>query len=213
MKRKFLFSIFLFVFSLVSFSQKHKPFSGTLTYRIELINAMDTSISLLSFTTLFTNDTLVRIDTESEQFGPQVLIKHMELRKYYLLLAHEGKKYAIQQTMPADTSASKYSFKKMRGKVSVAGGLKAKRILVNSPTFPKPIIMAYLPKVSPKYLDILDGIPGLPVDYYIQTETGFLHYILEKVDLNPVPKTTFTIPHEFEKISFDDFMDRMMQGQ
>lgn len=192
------------------FAQKQKPFVGTLTYRIEFINPGDTSISLHSFTTLYTNDTLVRIDTESEQFGPQVLIKHLTLNKYYLLLAHEGKKYAIQQTMPADTSASKYQFKKIRGKTKIAG-LKAKKILVNTPDFPKPIVMAYLPNVSPRYLGILKGIPGLPVDYYIQTDTGFLHYTLEKVELGSVKKTTFSIPTEFEKISFDEFMDRMMQ--
>ena len=34
----------------------------------------------------FTNDTIVRVEAESNQIGKQVTIRHLTLNKYYILL-------------------------------------------------------------------------------------------------------------------------------
>lgn len=201
--------VLAFFCTTVGFSQSYKPFEGKLVYRIEFQPSLDSVAQVQSRTTIYTNDTLVRIESETIQFGSQVLIKHLLLRKYYLLLEFEGKKFAIQQHMPADTVASKYTFKKKFGKKKIAG-MKAKRVLVSAKSFEKPIEMWYFPSISPKYLDVLKDIKGLPVDYYIQMEDGFLHYILETIEPVPVSKDMFGIPSDYRKVSFDEFMDMMM---
>jgi hypothetical protein len=179
-----------------------------LNYKIYFIPYGDTA-RIHSFTTIYTNDTLVRVDTETEQFGPQVMIKHIELRKYYLLLEFDGKKYAIQQSLPADSIPSKYTFKKKRGKVMIAGQ-KAKKLEVMHPDYKTPVQILYLPSISAKYLDVLKGIPGLPVSYFVQMEDGFLQYVLDSVEFDNVKKSDFGVPKDFEKISFEEFMERMM---
>ena len=76
MKSLSLFSLFLLIFFDVS-SQKHEPFTGKLTYSI---NIADTSLSKYfpeKKMYIFTNDSLLRIENHTEEFGTQVLIKHL----------------------------------------------------------------------------------------------------------------------------------------
>ena len=190
-------------------AQHFKPFSGRLVYRVEFQSSLDSTAVVQSHTKIYTNDTLVRVESETPQFGPQVLINHMQLQKYYLLLEYNGKKYAIQHHVEKDTVPSKYTFKKKWGHDKIAGQ-KAKCVEVNSPNFPRPIRMCYLPGVSPKYLGALKGIPGLPVDYYIQMEDGFLHYVLESFERSEVNPDLFGVPSDFKKVSFDDFLEEMV---
>jgi len=132
--------------------------------------------------------------------------------KYYLLINYDDNKFAIQQNVPKDTIPSKYIFCKKFGSKKI-DGVKAKRVLVNAASFDKPIEMWYFPKISPKYLDVLKGINGLPVDYYLQLEDGILHYTLQKIEFSEVNKDLFGIPTDFKKVSFDEFVDQMMQLQ
>lgn len=207
---KHLFSIIIALFcSLAGFSQSYKPFQGKLVYRIEYQKAPDSAAVVQSRTAVYTNDTLVRVESETIQFGQQVLIKHLVLRKYYLLLEFEGQKFAIQQHMPADTVPSKYTFKKRSGRKKIAG-MKARRVLVSTASFEKPLEMWYFPSVSPRYLDVLKGIKGLPADYYIQMEDGYLHYVLESIEPGPVDRDLFGLPSDFRRVSFDEFMELMM---
>lgn len=210
MKKILLFCLILLSVQGIA-QKKYAPFSGRLVYRIEFKGAADSAFAMQSKTSIYTNDTLVRIESESGQLGPQVLIKHLLLQKYYLLLEYNDKKYAIQQHMPADTTLSKYTFKKKFGKKKIAG-IKAKKVVVNSQSFAEPLTMWYFPTISPKYLDVLKGIKGLPVDYYIQMEDGYLHYILESIEISPVNMDLFGIPSDFKKVSFDEFMDDMMNS-
>lgn len=210
MKNLILYLILLVSVQLTA--QKHIPFSGRMIYNIEFRGTNDSVFTFQSKSVLYTNDTLVRIESETGQLGPQVLIKHLLFKKYYLLLEYENQKYALQQHLPADTIPTKFAFKKKRGTKKIAG-LKAKRVLVSHPNFKQPIEMWYVPSFSPKYLDVLKGIKGLPVDYYIQMEDGLLHYVLESVEASPVNMDLFGIPSDFQKISFDEFLNILFKAK
>ena len=198
--------LFIACFTLVK-AQRCEPFQGTLHYRIDYKVHPDSIGTPYSKMDVFTNDTLIRVDTETAQLGGQVMITHIELQKYYLLLELDAKKYAIQGYLPKDTIASAYKFKKKMGRKTI-GGIKAKKVLVSSSSFQKPITMWYAPTISSKYLSVLKGINGLPVDYYIQMEDGYLHYVLESADLSPVSKNTFGIGSDYQKVTFDEFIEK-----
>lgn len=204
--------LFVLLISLHINAQNYKPFSGRMVYNIEFKAAGDSVFTFQSKSVLYTNDTLVRIESETGQLGPQVLIKHLIFKKYYLLLEYEQQKYALQQHLPADTVATKFSFKKKWGSKKISG-LKAKRVLVSHPNFKQPIEMWYAPNLCPKYLDVLKGIKGLPLDYYIQMEDGLLHYKLESVEESPVNMDLFGIPTDFKKISFDEFLNILFNSK
>ncbi len=204
MKHLFII-LFSACFSLV-FAQKKEPFQGILHYRIDFQVHPDSISIPYSKMTVYTNDTLVRVDSETSQLGEQMLITHLALRKYYLLLNWDSKKYAIQGHLPKDTTASPYTFKKKMGRKTI-GGIKAKKIIVSATYFPKPLVMWYAPSISPKYLSVLEGIKGLPLDYYVQMEDGYLHYVLERADLSPVDKDIFGISSAYQKVTFDEFIE------
>lgn len=203
---KYLFILLLIVCTSSVNAQKNEPFQGTLHYRIDFKVHPDSIATPYSKMTVYTNDTIVRVDSETAQLGGQNLITHLELQKYYLLLEFDSKKYAIQGYMPKDTTASAYTFKKKCGSKKIAG-IKAKKVLVSASFFAKPIVMWYAPSISPKYLSVLKGIKGLPLDYYVQMEDGYLHYVLESVDLSPVSKSTFGIGSDYQKVTFDQFIE------
>lgn len=201
--------LFILLFSVsisLTFAQKHEPFQGTLHYRIDFQAHPDSIAVPYSKISIYTNDTLVRVDSETAQLGAQILITHLALKKYYLLIEFDAKKYAIQGHSAEDTKPSAYTFKKKWGKKKIAG-IKAKKVLVNASFFSKPISMWYAPSISPKYLSILKGIPGLPLDYYIQMEDGYLHYVLESADLSPVNRDKFGISSDYQKVTFDQFIE------
>jgi hypothetical protein len=91
MKFILLFSIFLSFLHVNA--QNFKPFEGELMYSIELIHPETKKPKFISFTTIFTNDTLVRTDSENLSLGKQTLIRHLQLSKQYVLLEYKGKKY------------------------------------------------------------------------------------------------------------------------
>ena len=206
MKFILLFSTCLFTSFL--FSQNYQPFEGELLYSIELIHPQTLKPKFISFTTIFTNDTIVRTESENPTLGKQTLLRHLLLSKQYVLLEYKGQKYAIQQNIGKDTSTSKYTFTACRGYKTI-GGIKAKKIIVNHPNFKTPLTMYYAKDLNPKYLGILKGIEGLPVKYYIQTEDGLFCYTLREIKTKEIPNTFFLVSKEYEKISFADFMERV----
>jgi hypothetical protein len=203
---KYLFILLLLVCISSVNAQKHEPFQGTLHYRIDYKVHPDSLAIPYSKMTVYTNDTIVRVDSETAQLGGQSLITHLELQKYYLLLEFDSRKFAIQGFSPKDTIASAYSFQKKMGRKKIAG-IKAKKVLVRAEFFPQPIIMWYAPSISPKYLSVLKGIKGLPLEYYVKMEDGYLHYVLESADLAPVSKDTFGIGSDYQKVTFDQFIE------
>lgn len=205
---KFIFVFSILLLYLTTQAQSFKPFTGEMTYSVELIHPETKKPKLVSFSTIFTNDTLVRIDSENLALGKQTLIRHMYLSKQYILLEYQGGKYAIQQTISKDTVQTKYSYNSCRGSKRFCG-IKAKKIMVNHPNFKVPLAMYYSKKISPKYLDILPGIDGLPLKYYIQTEDGLLCYTLRSYKEKEISSDFFLVNKAYEKISFPDFLERV----
>lgn len=156
---------------------------------------------------LYTNDTVVRVETETEQFGIQVYIRNMNLNKAYLLLELDGNKYAIQTDLSkkSDSTVAKgYTVKKKSGSKKIAG-LKAKKYFVkdhNTEGF-----YCYFAKKMPnKYLQVYPEVSGLAVDYYIPSQDGLIHYeLLEKKD-EKLSRDLFGIPSDYKRISFEEFM-------
>ena len=206
MKFILLFSVILIKNSV--FGQAFKPFEGELTYSIELIHPETNKAKFISFTTIFTNDTLVRTDSENPSLGKQTLIRHLQLSKQYVLLEFQGKKFAIQQNLGKDTSISKYTFTLCRGSKKIAG-IKAKKVMVHHPNFKTPLAMYYAKEFNPNYLGILKGIEGLPVLYYVQNEDGLFCYTLREYKAKEIPTSLFSVSKDYEKISFTDFIERV----
>ena len=190
------------------FSQQYTPLSGTFTYSISLQQHPDSSFIPVSSMVMYTNDTMVRVDSESFQMGKQVLINHLLLHKSYLLISYNDKQYAIQTHEKQDTIPSKYQFR-YKNKSKKIKGLKAKQVIVSSEYFRKPLTMWYFPQYSPKYLSVLKGIKGLPAEYYITTQEGVLRYTLENIDFTPPGKDLFGVPSNYKKTSFDDFFNEI----
>lgn len=156
--------------------------------------------------TLYTNDTVVRVETETEQFGVQVYIRNMALNKAYLLLELDGNKYAIQTDLSkkTDTIPKSYTVKKKMGSKKVAG-LKAKKYFVKDQNT-EGFYCYFSRKLSNKYLQVYPEVNGLAVDYYIPSQDGLIHYeLLEKKD-ETVNRDLFGIPSDYKRISFEEFM-------
>lgn len=196
-----LFSLFVAV---VSFSQK--PFSGSLTYRASISYA-DTNLVIKEWKVkVYTNDTIVRVETETGQFGTQVYIRHMELGKAYLLLELDGKKYAIQTTLTkkADTIPANYTVKKMFGSKTI-NGVKCKKYFVKDKDADG-FVCYFAKKIGNKYLEVYPEIPGLAVDYFLPSQEGLIHYELVDQKAETVNRDLFGIPSDFKRITFEEFL-------
>lgn len=209
--RQFLF-LLLFI-PIVSLSQKQEGFSGKLVYTISIC---DTSLAKFippKQMVIYTNDTLLRIENESNKLGKQVIIKHMVLNKSYLLLDLPVGSYAVQtdhSTEKQDTFP--YTFKKRWGKRTICG-LKANRLSVKHDVFPEPLEFLYIKKFSNKYINTLENFPGLPVKYYIATVDGIYRYELTAIEYYKPEKDLFGIPSNYKRVTFDQFMDELFKMQ
>lgn len=204
----------ILLFLVVSFGasgQKHVPFSGKLVYSIQITDTSLQRFIPMKYMVVYSNDTMLRIENDTDQLGKQVVIKHMELNKSYLLLKTPVANYAIQ----ADHSTQKidtfpYTFKKKLGRKSICG-LKANRLKVSNINFAKPMEFLYLKKTSVKYLNAFENFPGIPVNYFVATADGIYEYKLIVYEEMTPDKDLFGIPSDFKKVTFDQFMDEIMQ--
>jgi len=212
MKIKTLLFLSLFI-SLISFNGfGQKNFTGIFIYKVSII---DTTIQeLIDDREMFvyTNDTLSRMEIINDALGPQVSIKHMSLKKSYLLMDFMGKKLAIQTDQKSDSNTYapyeiKYKFfgrKKMNGQI-------LKRAIVYREDLKEPRTVWYFKNIRPDILDIYSGIKGLPADYYIGTVDGIIHYSIISIDEKPLDKKLFGIPSDFEKITMSQFLAKVSQ--
>jgi hypothetical protein len=203
--------LILFIFALsTAFAQEQLPFQGKLVYHIQI---MDTSLRRMipdKEMVIYTNDTLLRIENSTDQLGNQVLIKHMVLNKSYLLLETPINNYAIQtdhSTQKVDSFP--YQFKKKWGKRKIAG-LKANRLMVTHSAFEEPMEFLYFKKTSNKYLNAFTNFPGLLAQYYVVTVDGIFVYTLTSMETMKPEHDLFGIPSDFKKVTFDQFMDEIM---
>jgi len=192
---------------------EYEQFSGKLVYSISIT---DTSLQRMIPSremVIYTNDTLIRIENETDQLGKQVIIKHLILNKSYLLLSTPMNNYAIQ-TDHNDGKEIKYpySYKAKRGKRKILG-MKAKRLMVSHENFSEPIEFLYLPLLSPKYINTLENFPGLPVLYYISSVDGTYEYRLISIEKNTPNHDLFGIPSDYKRVTFDNFLKEMQNYQ
>ncbi len=207
-----LFICFLFVAHL-SFGQKSSVFTGKLVYSIE---ANDTALQAMyppKVMEIYTNDTLVRVENNSSQFGLQINIRNIPLSKSYLLLSTAVGNYAIKTSLDSTNNVPpRYTYKKKFGTKKIAG-LKSKKLLVNHELFKDPMACYYYKKISPKFFVGFENLPGLPVEFYIPTEDVVYKYTLKSIEWDPTNPDLYGIPSDFKKITMDEFVDLMTKQQ
>jgi hypothetical protein len=209
--KNFLF-LFLFFCLIITqnLAQKQVPFQGKLVYKVTKTDSLIPNKKYESNMVVFTNDTLVRIETENIQLGKQILIKNLLLKKYYVLLEINEKKFAIQQHVKEDSCNTNYQLKNKFGTKKFANK-KAKLVVIKNTKTNSVQNVYYFKGISNKYLDVFPEINGLAVDYKIATEEGIYHYQLIEFSTLKVAKDLFGIPSEYKKVSFDEFIDEMMK--
>jgi hypothetical protein len=208
---------FLFILiSILSFSQKKLPFQGKLVYEIEMVDTSLQRIFPKKIMTVYTNDTIVRIENDTKQFGQQVVIKHTHLNKSYLLLNDGINKFAIQTDLNkktiSDSTENGNSYKKKCGKRTVLN-FKANRLLVTPKDASNRIEILYLKQYDSKYIDAYKESPGLPVKYFLYTNEGLAVYRLVRFEEFKPEHDLFGIPSDYRKVSFDDFIELMYKNQ
>ena len=208
---KFLRSIAFLFLVLNAFGQK-EPLQGVFTYKATIM-LPDTNVVYKQWNVVVrTNDTIVRVETDSEMFGTQVYLRNMPLNKAYLLLNMGTKGYAIQTDLNknAPKKEKQYTIKKVKGSKKVAG-IKCQKYHVTDVQDSVEIGEGYdcyfAKKISNKYLEVYREVPGLALDYYIPTSEGLVHYELVSLSKEVVNRDLFGVPSDYEKISFEQFMN------
>lgn len=205
----------LVLFLLVSFSgfsQKQPPFEGKLVYQIELTDTLLADMYKARDMVIYTNDTLARIVNYTDQLGEQVVIKHLQLHKSYLLLNTPVGKFAIQTKRETDSIAvSDYTFRKKGGKKVIAG-IKAKKLIVQHPEFKEEMVFWYAKKVPGHVLEGFENFPGLLLEYYVPTPDGIYQYTLKNITEQPTPKDLYGVPSDYQKMTMDRFIELMTSG-
>lgn len=207
--------IFSFILALLvsneSLSQKQEPFIGMLEYKISIRDTSLSSIIPDNSMFLYTNDTISRMENFTAQLGKQVVIRHMGLKKSYMLIDTDKGNFAIKvDESDKDTIVreSKYKIKKKWFKRKILGR-KAKRLEVSHPSFEEPIEFLYFKKLSNKYLNNFEQSPGLLARYSVATVDGIYDYELVKFTEYTPKKDLFGIPSDYKKVTIDEFMDEM----
>lgn len=210
---------------LTSFSQikKTKSFSGMLEYKISVRDSAFRNLIPDNRMVVYTNDTIVRIENFTDNLGNQIAIKHLLMDKSYLLLDTDFGKFAIQmdeskdqeKAQANDTTAAKqdnYVFKKKCGKKRLLGR-KMNRLMVSNPDFGEPIEFLYLKGYSSEIVNAYPEINGIPAKYSVITPDAIFNYELVKINEYTPKHDLFGIPSDFERVSFNDFMDKLIDSK
>lgn len=224
--RSFILLITLFfTLPIAGFSQskKTKTFRGMLEYKISVRDSSLRELVPDNLMIVYTNDTIVRIENFTQNLGQQIAIKHMLLDKSYLLLDTDFGKYAIQmdeskeqeKATSQDTTTAeidKFEFEKKCGKKRLLGW-KMNRLMVSHPDFDEPIEFLYLKGYSSEIVNAYPKINGIPTKYSVITPDAIFDYELVKINEYTPENDLFGIPSEFKRVSFDDFMDKMIESK
>ena len=204
-------------------TKKTKRFTGMLEYKISVRDSALRDLVPDNRMVIFTNDTIVRVENFTQNLGQQIAIKHMILDKSYLMLDTEFGQYAIQMDeserskddRAIDTTKSemdKFVFDKKCGKTRMHGH-KMKRVMVSHPEFKEPIEFLYMKGYSRKIVDAYPEIDGIPTKYSVITPDAIFDYTLVKISEYTPAHDLFGIPSNFERISFDKFMDKLIEAK
>lgn len=188
-----------------------KPFVGKIRYEISPVDTALQKLIPTSKMVVYTNDTISRIETENPIFGKQITIKHLELKKSYLLVSFQGANYAIQTSETMDTvKVEPYAFEKIKGKSNPILDQKTAQVEVSKSTFDAPIEVVYFAEIRPDLLDVFEGIKGLPAIYQMNTKDGLMQYRAIELEEGPVSRDLFGIPSDYQRISLEAFLDLVM---
>ena len=193
-------------------AQKRNRFTGMLEYKVSLRDSLMKDLISDNTMVIYTNDTIVRVENQTDQLGKQVVIRHMEKNKSYLLLDTQIGKFAIQTDHSIRDTViveSKYDFKNKLCRTKILGK-KANCVVASHPSFEEPIEFLYFKDISNKYNNIFESINGLPVKYSIPSADGILDYELVRINEFLPERDMFGIPSDYERLSFDDFLDKML---
>lgn len=208
----------VFIVQLCALAQSKTSFTGMLEYKITVRDTNLRSFFPDNTMAIYTNDTVVRQENYTPQLGQQVNIRHIEKNKSYLLLQTDYGKFAIPSDLNAlaakDSSKheSKYTFTKKGGSRKIAGQ-KAKRMLVTHPDSEEIFEFWYYKNVDGKYNDAFTELPGLPVKYSVITPDATFDYELVRFVPYSPNRDMFGIPTDFERITFDEFIERMLAAK
>jgi hypothetical protein len=194
----------------VQLAYSQKPFVGKLVYSIEIADTSMKQMFPASTMTIYSNDTILRVETKTETLGQQVLIHHLTKKKAYLLIESPLGKFAIQ--IPEETSEKeKYTYKKAKGKKTVCQ-LNSSKLNVSVTGFEGLLTAYYHKKISAKYIPGFEHFPGLPTSYQALTTDGIYQHELIQIQSEPVSKDLFGIPSDYQRISMSEFVDLMTGG-
>ena len=224
--RNFIFLITLVLaLPLAGFSQskKTKTFTGMLEYKISVRDSALRDLVPDNRMVVYTNDTVVRIENFTDKLGQQIAIKHMLMDKSYLLVETDFGKFAIQMdeskaqaAMQAnDTTTAKvdqFNFEKKCGKTRLLGR-KMNRLMVSHADFDEPIEFLYMKGYSTEIVNAYPKINGIPTKYSVITPDAIFDYELVKINEYTPEHDLFGISSDFERVTFDDFMDKMIESK
>lgn len=211
LKNSLIFKVFAFVF-ICHFQNAllaQTPFMGRLTYRVSALDSNVRSLVPADTFQVYTNDTIVRLESRTS-LGQQVSIRHLQLNKSYILLYFKGEKLAIKTNIDSVSTQqdNQQNIRYLRWKKKKFGSFKAKRAIITREDLGGPKTIYYIPSIRPDLLNVYEGIKGLPAIYYLQHQEGVFKYELIDIDTTVPDHDRFGIPSDFEKITFDEFMDR-----
>jgi hypothetical protein len=187
----------------------HKSYAqlnGMLVYNVELVSADTVSLQNKWQVVIYTNDTMVRVETQGGPFGKQVYIRHMVLNKAYLLLAMDGQKFAIRTDLSTNNDTIKnYTTKKLFGTKKIQG-IKCCKYNITDNGAPTGYVCYFAKKIPNKYLEVYNDISGLALDYYLPSQNGLIHYEMVQYEQQVLDKNMFGIPSDYKKVTFEEFM-------
>lgn len=204
-------------------SKKTKTFTGMLEYKISVRDSSLRDLVPDNRMLVYTNDTVVRVENFTQNLGNQVAIKHMLLDKSYLLLDTDFGKFAIQmdeskaqeKMQENDTTTAeidKFVFEKKCGKTRLLGR-RMNRLMVSHPDFEEPIEFLYMKGYSTEIVNAYPKINGIPTKYSVITPDAIFDYELVKINEYTPEHDLFGISSDFERITFDDFMDKLIESK
>lgn len=199
-----------------TYAQKRIPFTGMLEYKITVHDTTLRSLFPDNAMIVYTNDTITRIENFTSQLGKQVVLRHMELKKSYLLLVTQAGKFAIRtdeskvdHSNDSISAKREFVFVKKGGKKKIVNR-KANRMLVSHPEFETPIEFLYFKKIANKYTTFYPELPGLPVKFSVPTADGIVDYELVKMSEYSPNHDLFGVPSDHKLVTFDEFLEKMV---
>lgn len=204
-----VFVLFVSIFFLFANSAQAQ-LSGMLVYQVDLLSADTMNPQNHWQVVVYTNDTMVRVETQGGPFGKQVYIRHMVLNKAYLLLAMDGQKFAIRTDLAnksKDTSLN-YTVKKLVGSKKI-NGIRCKKYKITDVGAPMGYVCYFAKKIPNKFIEVYQDIQGLALDYFLPSQNGLIHYQLVQYEAQVLDKNMFGIPSDYKKVTFEEFMSSL----